>query len=262
MHPLFLVVVLLGFFFDGVAVLWSILAVLFHETGHVLMAKSRGYVVDSLVLMPYGAEMSSEDNIDSNSSVAIGLAGPLVNLFLALAVLGVWWIFPSVYPFTKPFLQANLTLAFFNLLPAYPLDGARVLVGLSKHKLKAVKALKISGIVLSAVALGLFVASCFFGVNFTLLTTAIFLFYGGVTSQKDPCYVGVFSPVSKDYTLGVEKKHVIVSKHMPIYRLLRFSGQNNLITFEIEGTDFTFDESVLKDVALKHKLSTEIGDVF
>lgn len=254
--------VLLGFFTDCLSMVWSLVAVILHECGHVLVARSRGYVVGNLVLLPYGAEMSSKDNIDQNSSVFIGLAGPVTNLFLALATLGIWWIFPSVYPFTRQFLHANLTLAFFNLLPAYPLDGARVLVGLSKNKLRALKSLKIVGIILSIVALGLFVASCFFGVNFTMLTTALFLFYGAMSSQSEACYVGLFSPLSKDYDLGVEKKHILVSKDMPIHRLLRFSGQNNMVTFEIVDTGLIFDESALKDVAIVNKLSTKIGEVF
>ena len=259
---MFLVVLFVGIIFWGArGVLSALLAVFFHEAGHALMARTRGYVATSLVLLPYGAKMSVDESIDQNSSVLIGLAGPIANLFFALVTVGLWWVCPTAYPYTKPFLHANLSLAFFNLLPAYPLDGGRVLVGLSKNKLKILKVLRIFGVVLSIIFLALFVVSCFFGINFSLLVTAIFLFYGALSEEAERCYAPVFSPLSKDYDLGVEKKHILVSKDMPIHRLLRFSGQNHLVTFEIVESGFVFDESQLQDVALKNPLSTEIGKV-
>lgn len=265
LHPLFLVLVAVtAIFGDGISMLWSFLAVLFHECGHILVARTRGYLMKNLVIMPYGAEMSPKDNFDNVTSVLVGFAGPLTNIFLALVTLGVWWIFPSLYQFTKPFFDANLSLAFFNLLPVYPLDGSRVMVGVMKNKLKALRILRVFGVVVSLVFLGLFVWSCFYTVNFSFVVIALFLMHGAVMDNSSENYVSIFSPASKDYDLGVERKHVVVSKEMPLQRLLRFSGQNNLVTFEIEGCTPTveFDESALKDMALDNKLSTPIYMAF
>ena len=261
-HPLFWVLVAITIFFgDGISLLWTFLAVFCHETGHILVARTRGYLMKSMVLMPYGAVMSGRESFDDTSSVLIGLAGPVTNLILALVTLGVWWIFPSCYLVTRPFFHANLSLAFFNLLPAAPLDGARVMMGLSKNKLRALRGLKIVGIVISILFLGLFILSCFYGVNFSLVTVSIFLFYGAVMDNSAEHYVSVFSPVSKDYDLGVERRHVVVSKDMPLQRLLRFTGRNNLVTFEVLDTDVRFDEGELKDMALVNKLSTPVGEI-
>lgn len=260
-HPLFGVLVIITIFFGGGAsMLWTFLAVLLHESGHYFVAKSRGYVMGSLVLMPFGAEMSTKENFDSKSSVMIGLAGPLTNIILALITVGIWWIFPSLYSATKAFLNANISMAFFNLLPVYPLDGARVLVGLSKNKLKALRWLKIFGVVVSIVALALFVVSCFFTPNFTYAVVGIFLLYGAITDRAEESYVSIFSAISKDYTIGVEEKKILISKDVPLQRLLRFSGQNALVTFEVVDMDkFTFGEDKLKDLVLTYKMSTPVG---
>lgn len=262
-HPLFGVLVIVTVIFGGGAsMLWTFVAVLLHETGHYLVAKSRGYVMGSLVLMPFGAEMSARENFDSKSSVMIGLAGPLTNIFLALVTVGIWWIFPSLYTVTRPFLNANISMAFFNLLPVYPLDGARVLVGLAKNKLKALKLLKILGIVVGVSVFALFVVSCFFTPNFTFAVIGIFLFYGAISDKAGENYVSIFSVLSKDYTLGVEEKKILISKDVPLQRLLRFSGQNSLVTFEIIDMDkCTISEDKLKDYALLYKMSTPIGDI-
>ena len=262
-HPLFGVLVIITIIFGGGAsMLWTFLAVFLHEAGHYLVARTRGYVMGSLVLMPFGAEMSTKENFDSKSSVFIGLAGPLTNIFLAVVTLGVWWIFPSAYTITRPFLSANISMAFFNLLPVYPLDGARVLVGLSKNKLKALKWLKILGIAVSICALILFVVSCFFTPNFTFAVVAVFLFYGAITDRAEQSYVSIFSSVSKDYTLGVEERKIYISKDVPLQRLIRLSGQNAVVTFMVVDMDnLIVNEDRLKDFALLYKMSTPIGDI-
>ncbi len=263
-HPLFAVLVILSAFSGGgLGVLWGFVAVLLHELGHILVARARGYLVKSVVLLPYGAEMSARESFDPTSSVLIGLAGPVTNLFLAVFTLGLWWVFPSAYPYTKSFLYANLSLAFFNLLPVYPLDGGRVLMGIAKNKLKALKILKVLGVLVSLSFVALFILSIFYGINFSFLTTAIFLFYGAISGGAEDSYVSIFSPLSKDYELGVEEKTVIISKDVPLSRLLRFSTCTTKVTFRIEdgGRVKTIAEEKVKEYALIHKLSTPIGKI-
>ena len=261
-HPLFGVLVIITIIFGaGGGMFWTFLAVLLHEMGHYLVARTRGYLMGSIVLMPFGAEMSTKENFDNTSSVLIGLAGPLTNIFLAVATVGLWWIFPTTYTITKPFLYANISMAFFNLLPTYPLDGARVLVGLAKNKLRALKVLKIVGITVGIIAFALFVVSCFFMPNFTLAVVGIFLFYGAITDRAEENYISIFSPISKDYTIGVEERKIYISKDVPLQRLLRFCGQNTICTFIIIDLEekFTLSEKELKDFALRYKMTTPIG---
>lgn len=244
---------------------WTLLALLFHEGAHALMARARGYVVKKIVLLPYGAMMSAGENFDKTSSVLIGLAGPCCNIVLALVTLGLWWLYPASYPYTIAFLYANLSLGLFNLLPVYPLDGSRVVLGFCKNKLKAIKGLQIAGIACSFLFLGLFVSSFFFGLNFTFGIIAVFLFYGATFASKDETYSSVLDVACKNYDLGVEIKRVEISKNTPILRLFHHVGRLTKTSFEVVDDSgnviCTLSEQDLKKIAVKNKLITMIGDV-
>lgn len=244
---------------------WTLLALLFHEGAHALMARARGYVVKKIVLLPYGAMMSAGENFDKTSSVLIGLAGPCCNIVLALVTLGLWWLYPASYPYTIAFLYANLSLGLFNLLPVYPLDGSRVVLGFCINKLKAIKGLQIAGIACSFLFLGLFVSSFFFGLNFTFGIMAVFLFYGATFASKEETYSSVLDVACKNYDLGVEIKRVEISKNTPILRLFHHVGRLTKTSFEVVDDSgnviCTLSEQDLKKIAVKNKLTTMIGDV-
>ena len=121
--------------------------VLYHETAHVLAARRYGIKVREVELLPFGGVARLEQMLEAKPSVEIrvALAGPLSNFFLFLISL---LLFPQIAnsPWGKLFLQANLTLAFFNLLPAFPLDGGRIFrslaagrIGLSQATFLAVR---------------------------------------------------------------------------------------------------------------------------
>ena len=265
-NPLFfaftLVLVLMG---QGVKLLFSLLALAFHEAGHLLVARSRGFVMKSVSLMPYGAMMSAGERFDKTSGVLIGLAGPLANLLVALVTLGVWWLFPAVYGVTRFFLFANVSLAVFNLLPVYPLDGSRVLLALARNKLLAIKWLKGLGIVAGILFFAGFIVTLFFKVNFSLGIIAVFLFYGAAFGTKDETYLHVLSAQSKNYALGVEKRTVKISDDAPLVRYFHHVGRGSETTFEIidaSGVKIkTIDESELKVLATGNKLSESFRDV-
>ena len=101
-HPLFYALaVLLVLFGQAAAFIWTFVAVCLHELGHAAAARLRGYVPKTLTLMPYGAMMSAEEEMDGRSCVLVGLAGPAANLLCAALILALWWVFPAAYPFTR-----------------------------------------------------------------------------------------------------------------------------------------------------------------
>lgn len=263
-NPLFfafvLILLLLG---HAVDFAWTFLALILHECAHAIMARLRGYVVKKTVLLPYGAMMSMGESFDKASSVLIGLAGPAANGVLALIVLGLWWLFPAAYPYTTAFFYANVSLAAFNLLPVYPLDGSRMILGFCKNKLKAIKGLQIAGIVCSIAFLGLFIGSFFFGLNFSFGIIAVFLFYGAAFGTREEMYISVLDSASKNYALGVEKKRVVILDETPIVRLYHHISATQEVIFDVIDKDgsvrCSLDEKTLKGIAVKNKLSTPIG---
>ena len=259
-NPLFFALILVLILFgQGLNFLFVFVALVLHEIGHAVVGRLRGFVVKSVVLMPYGAMMSLEESFDRTSGVLIGLSGPVTNFLIALLLLGVWWLFPSVYGVTRFFLFANMSLGLFNLLPVYPLDGSRIVLSIAKNKLKSIKGLQVAGVVISILLLAGFIASIFFKINFSLGIMAVFLFYGAAFGSKDETYLHVLSSQSKNYALGVEKKTVKISEDVPLVRFYHHVGRTSETTFEIVdglgNVKTTVSENELKNIAIKNKLS-------
>ena len=105
--------------------LTAFFAVTIHETAHYIVASVAGAKDLTIVLMPYGAVLDGKGDFPHFGAVLI--AGPLANVILASFTLSACWIFPELYGYCKHFISINVMLAALNLLPAYPLDGGRLL---------------------------------------------------------------------------------------------------------------------------------------
>ena len=113
-----------------VAALLFLASILLHELGHSLVARREGIEVDSITLWLFGGVAEFNDRFaTAGSEFRVALAGPLVSivvglLFISIALAGL----PSAVDGAAAWLgYINLVLAAFNLLPASPLDGGRVL---------------------------------------------------------------------------------------------------------------------------------------
>ena len=129
--------------------------VIVHELAHAVVAKRSGIIVRSIILLPIGGvtlmEDPNADKPDPARDIRIAVSGPLVNLIIA-AVAGVVVLSfaPQVKLWAQPFVHAtnlprslfwsNLFLGAFNLLPAYPMDGGRILRALLAERMDYVHA--------------------------------------------------------------------------------------------------------------------------
>ncbi len=194
-HPLFL---LFGIYFAFRGKVFSFLVytlvAVVHEFGHYCVAEKLGYRLVKLQLLPYGAVISGDlDGLRFKDEIAVAMAGPILNLLLALGFTALWWLFPDLYPFTETAMQANLSLGLINLIPAYPLDGGRILRASLSRVLRRKTALLISGItavILACGLLGLFFYSVVVGkANISLIFFASFVLVGAFSRAKDNIYV-------------------------------------------------------------------------
>ena len=276
-HPLFYALaIILVLFGQAQAFVWAFVAVCMHEGGHALAAKARGYALTRVVLLPYGAAMSARDELDGRSGVIVGLAGPAVNIFAALITLGVWWLFPAVYPYTEYFLYANLSIGLFNLLPVYPLDGSRVVLGLAHNRLKAVRGLQITGIAVSVTMFCAFVTCAFVGLfNFTLGVMSLFLFYGAAFATEEETYKSVLAAHSKNYGAGVTEKKVFISRDATVARLFQHVDGRSITVFAVVDDEnpalglssadaprvlYTLTETDLKRIAAAGRMSDTLRE--
>jgi Zn-dependent protease/CBS domain-containing protein len=160
--------------------------VLLHEFGHSLVAIRLGSEVQDITLLPIGglARMKSlpERPIDE---VKVAVAGPLVNVVLAPIFFGLAILFGGDLSVPANILSGvfaalgtiNVALVVFNMIPAFPMDGGRVLRGLLATRLGSVRATNISSTIGQGFAI-LFILGGFLSQNFLLAIVGFFVFIG------------------------------------------------------------------------------------
>ena len=178
-------------------ILWSLLfiaciflTVFLHELGHALTAKKFGIKTKDITLLPIGGLARLERLPEKPSEeLMVAFAGPLVNIVLAIGT-GLFISLPNTSEemlvqlangvnannFFLNFYLVNIVLAIFNLIPAFPMDGGRVLRALLSYKLERHVATKIAARIGQILAVG-FIFLGFFANPF-LIFIGLFVFMG------------------------------------------------------------------------------------
>lgn len=212
----------------------GILCVILHECAHAYVASRHGYRLNTVTLMPYGAVLNGGENLKRQDALPIALAGPIANFLLAVFCAALWWCFPAAYPYTQNFFQLNLALGLFNLLPAYPLDGARVVLSLSAHPLRTLKGLRIAGIALSALFFALFIVSSFFHIQYTAGVLGIMLFLSATGGTDKERYHHIASGVfEKDRSHPLPVTDYVVHPSVPLLRILKTLKPDKIARFHV-----------------------------
>jgi stage IV sporulation protein FB len=185
-----------GAIFGVIVFLLLFAIVVLHELGHSFAAQYYGVPVKQIVLLPIGgvAQLSRIPEAPSQEFV-IAIAGPAVNFALALVMLalgfvtgqGLGWISPAELVRNMGQLNfgaianyvfiSNLFLGIFNLIPAFPMDGGRVLRALLASQMSYVRATRIAVAVGQSLAM-LFGLWGFLGGGFFMILIAIFIYLG------------------------------------------------------------------------------------
>jgi Zn-dependent protease len=110
----------------SILILLVLLSIVAHELGHAFCARAFGYDTKRVVITPLGgyAQIDVEDFEGTEAEYYIAAAGPFVNF--AIAGMLIPFAFFGV-EHTRYLMMLNAIIAVFNLIPAYPLDGGRML---------------------------------------------------------------------------------------------------------------------------------------
>lgn len=117
------------------SIILAFISILAHEGMHILVAKRKGCKFNDIQVHIYGtsAQFANIDELNKKEKLQIYLSGPFAN-FIIICIF--WCIgFASNNILIDKMININISLLFFNLLPAYPLDGARVLEILLSQKI-------------------------------------------------------------------------------------------------------------------------------
>jgi len=180
--------------------------VVLHELGHALVARHSGVAVRSIILLPIGGVTLMDDvgqRNDPAREIRISLAGPLVNILIAAASgLLILLFAPQVNLWARPFVHAgnlpralfwgNVFLGGFNLLPAYPMDGGRVLRAIFAEHMDYVRATRLA----VTIGQGFAMLLIFVGVwNPWFMLIGFFLFVGAQLEDRSVVFQSVLESV-------------------------------------------------------------------
>jgi Zn-dependent protease/CBS domain-containing protein len=140
-----------------------------HELSHTVAARLLSVRVKDITLLPIGGvPLLERVPEDPRRELWVALAGPAANVAIAAVLYG--WLVFSRGPFVERLFLANLALALFNLIPAFPLDGARVLRALLASRVAYASATRLA----ASAGQGLALAFGFIG----LFTSPLLVFVG------------------------------------------------------------------------------------
>ena len=173
-------------------ILFLFICVVLHEFGHALTARRYGIPTRDIVLLPVGGVARLERMpTQPVQELWVALAGPAVNvviaagLFVWLKLTATWAPLQSLSVTAGPFLErlmaANLFLVVFNMIPAFPMDGGRVLRALLATRIERDRATRIA----ASVGRGFAVIFALLGLLFNpfLLVIALFVWLGATVEE-------------------------------------------------------------------------------
>ena len=248
-HPLFFLV---GVWYSCTGELFlfliSCLVAVQHELAHAFAAAKLGYQLNNIVLMPFGAIIDGDlHGLSLKDEIFVAFFGPLCNLLTAVFFVAVWWFAPTMYAFTDVAVTSSLAIALVNLLPAYPLDGGRILkcsltrifakstADLSAAEEKSKKVCRFITFFFAAALLLLFLIQCSRATpNPTLLLFALFLLFGALGSRdKTAVYARINFAQPSPLKKGVEIRRVAILDSCPIKDAFRFLAKGCYLILEV-----------------------------
>ncbi|HZN54970.1 MAG TPA: site-2 protease family protein, partial [Candidatus Polarisedimenticolaceae bacterium] len=179
--------------------------VVFHELGHAAMAKRFGVKTREIVLYPFGGVAWLESIPGGRAELLIALAGPAVNVVIAGVCALVLAAFALPHPFrqTMPWenagmvqklLSANVLLVLFNMIPAFPMDGGRVLRAVLSLSIGQHRATRVAAFVGQAIA-------------------AAFVVGGIVSREPFLAFIGLFVFLGASLEVAFQARREVVAGH-------------------------------------------------
>ena len=226
--------------------IFALIWVFLHEITHILVALKFGCKFYNIEFHIFGmkAELIDIDSLRENQKIIVYLSGALLNIVLAIF----FYIINIKYnsSFIETSMNLNIGLAVFNLLPAYPLDGSRILEVILSKKMLFKKAQKIISIVsFSIAALFIIIAVIIYiflhSLNLSMIIGAIIIIYITRMEEHTTMYITMSNVVKKRHKLlknkYIENKSISVYYKQGLVNVLALVDRNKFNTFYILDDD-------------------------
>ena len=231
-------------------------ALILHELAHLFVAKNKGYSLKQIRLDIFGLSISLMEDVEQKDEFSVNIAGPLCNLIVCLMCFSFYYFFPASIQVLNLFCLSNFTLAIFNLLPIYPLDGGKIFKGIIKSD-KLYNVLdKVIRWLFASIFIVLFLISCFKQVNFIFAIFALFFLTGH--KNKLPT-LSVFK-FSRNSHLKI--RFVKINENMNILTLVKCLKKTQYTIFYCNTLEKKFiDEEELIEISLNNQLTSKLKDI-
>ncbi|WP_411168929.1 site-2 protease family protein [Clostridium sp. MB05] len=226
--------------------IFALIWVFLHELAHILVALKFGCKFYNIEFHVFGirAELSDIDSLKDKEKLLVYLAGAFLNIFISI----LFYIIGIKYPsnFIETSMNLNIGLAIFNLLPAYPLDGSRILEILLSKKILFKKAQKIISIISYSIAsLFIIISTIIYiflhSLNISMIIGAIIIVYITRIEEHTTMYITMGNVVKKRNKLlknkYIENKSISVYYKQGLVNVLALVDRNKFNTFYILDDD-------------------------
>jgi Zn-dependent protease/predicted transcriptional regulator len=229
--------------------------VLVHELAHSLVARYKGIRINSITLMIFGGIASMEEGVpDPKAELPMALIGPITSLVVGLVCSGIVYAVPTVI--SNPALAGtgvfvfgylgvlNIILCAFNLLPAFPMDGGRVLRAWLATRMPLYRATKIAADIGKGFAIVFGIIGLFS--NPFLILIALFIYIGASSESTAVKY----SFLLQNVTVGdmMSSPVTTVSPTLPLREVITMMYSSKHLGFPVVDRDTLIGMITLADV--------------
>lgn len=229
--------------------------VFLHELMHYLAARILGFSGFDIEILPIGAVLKVKDldEASAEEDLIISLAGPVFNLLLAAIFYALFILFNIHYLYL--IYKSNLALGIFNLIPAFPLDGGRVLRDILSIKTIYRKANEISirvSMILGSIFMFIYFVSVYANKsNFNLGLISIFILISSVKEKERIVYLIMGYIIKKKYRFikrgYVENRSISIFCEKNLLSVLGIIDKNKYNLFTILDENMSLLETLYEE---------------
>ncbi|WP_031513173.1 M50 family metallopeptidase [Desulfofalx alkaliphila] len=249
--------------------------VLIHEIAHTVAAMRLGVQVVAIELLPFGgvARLGSELALNTKKEMLVAMAGPFANLVMIGVALGFHSYGLWDDELGRFFLQCNVMLMLFNLLPALPLDGGRVLraylaqwMGLREATYLCIGMGQAWAVIITSLAtLGLLLGLT----GLDLIILGLFIFYAATREKGTAPYLFVRQLTQKKEEmsqLGVmPSETIVVLEQVPLREVIKPFVPQKFFLIILMNKEMQYQgiitETQVVDALLKHGMDYPVGKI-